>query len=266
MAKKWAKFPHADKRYVYQGAALAKAWPRLHRGDCEPLPKSADAQAAWSAFHAGDFAQAVELGHAADAAGGHAAGAAGVNAAIKAQAIYATYLEKNAAAKLALFEEAAQWADARRQAAPKDANAHYLYAYALGRYGQNISVAKALAQGFGGKIKDALNAALKLQPKHADAHAAFGAYQAEVIDKVGALVGGLTYGAKKDSAIEHFETARKLFPESAIERIEYANGLLLLFGKSRIDDAQKLYEGAAAAVPADAMERLDVELARAELE
>ncbi len=258
MANKWVKFPHVDKRFNYEGAALGKAWPRLHRGDCEPLPKSADAQVAWSAFHAGDFARAVEAGQ--------AAGGSGVNAAIKAQAIYATYLEKNAAARLALYQEAAQWADERRGAAPKDANAHYLYAYALGRYSQKISVAKALAQGFGGKIRQALTIALKLQAKHADAHAAFGAYQAEVIDKVGALVGGLTYGAKKDSAIEHFETARKLFPESAIERIEYANGLLLLFGKSRIADAQKLYEDAAAATPADAMERLDVELARSERE
>ena len=37
--------------------------------------------------------------------------------------------------------------------APKDANAHYLYAYALGRYSQGISITKALAQGFGGKIR-----------------------------------------------------------------------------------------------------------------
>ncbi len=257
MTRKWVKFPYPDKRFDHAGGALAKSWPRLHRGDCEALPKSADAQAAWRAFHAGDFAQAVEAGR--------AAGAAGANAAIKAQAIYATYLEAKDAARLALYEEAAQWADERRKAAPKDANAHYLYAYALGRYSQKSSVAKALAQGYGGKIKDALQSALALAPKHADAHAAFGAYQAEVIDKVGAMVGGLTYGAKKDSAIEHFELARKLFPDSAIARIEYANGLLLLFGKSRIADAQKLYEDAAGVAPADAMERLDVELAKSEL-
>jgi tetratricopeptide (TPR) repeat protein len=165
-----------------------------------------------------------------------------------------------------LFEEAAEWADIRRAEAPKDANAHYLYAYALGRYGQGISVAKALAQGMGGKIKDALGKALKLAPHHADAHTAFGAYQAEVIAKVGALVAGMTYGAKKDSALEHFQKALKLNPDSAIARIEHANGLLLLFGDERIADATRLYEQAAACKPADAMERLDVELARSELE
>ena len=258
MAKKWARFPHADKTFHYEGAALKKNWARLHRGDAEPYPQADAAQQAWRHYHAGEFQQAVETGQ--------AAGGSGVNAAIKAQAIYANYLESAEKSRLALFEEAAAWADARRAEAPKDANAHYLYAYALGRYGQGISVAKALAQGMGGKIKDALGLAMKLAAHHADAHTAFGAYQAEVIAKVGALVAGLTYGAKKDSALEHFQKALKLNPDSAIARIEYANGLILLFGNERLADATTLYEQAVACKPADAMERLDVELARSELE
>ena len=258
MARKWAKFPHPDKSYVFDAAGLKKNWPRLHKGDCEPYPKDADVLEAWRHYHAGDFQTAVEAGL--------AAGGAGVNVAVKAQSIYANYLESAEKSKLALFEEAAQWADERRDAAAKDANAHYLYAYALGRYGQGISVAKALAQGFGGKIKNALTTVLKLEPKHADACTAYGAYQAEVIDKVGGIVAGMTYGAKKDSALEHFQKALKLFPESPIAHIEYANGLLLLFGKDKIDEASKLYEDAAKAKPFDAMERLDVELAKSELD
>ncbi len=257
MAKNWGKFPHAGSAYLYEGTALKKHWGRLHRSDCEPLPKDAAAQDAWRAFHAGEFQRAVEVGL--------EAGGAGVNAAIKAQSIYANYIDKAEKSRLALFEEVAGWADERRNVAPSDANAHYLYAYALGRYSQGISVAKALAQGFGGKIKDALTKALKLTPAHADAHAAYGAYQAEVIGKVGGLVAGMTYGAKKDSALEHYQQALKLNPDSAISRIEYANGLILLFDKARLDDATKLYEEAARCEPMDAMERLDVELARSEL-
>ena len=137
---------------------------------------------------------------------------------------------------------------------------------ALGRYGQGISVAKALAQGFGGKIRDALTRALELEPKHAEAALAYGAYQSEVIDKVGGIVAGLTYGAKKDAALGCFERAMKLFPESPIVRVEYANGLIRLFGKSRLLDASRLYEAAAKAAPCDAMEHLDVEFAKTELE
>jgi len=258
MAKKWAAFPHPDKAYAHDAAGLKKSWPRLHKSDREPLPKDADVLDAWRLYHAGAFADAV--------AAGRKAGGAGINAAVKAQMIYANYLEKSEPAKLALLEEAAGWADTRRREAPKDANAHYLYAYALGRYSQGISITKALAQGFGGKIKDALLTALKLEPGHADAHTAFGSYQAEIIDKVGGIVAGMTYGAKRDSALEHYQKALKLNPDSAIARIEYANGLILLVGKTRMADAEKLYQEAAAMKPADAMERLDVELARSELE
>jgi tetratricopeptide (TPR) repeat protein len=257
MAKKWAKFPYPEKSYQHDAASLKKHWSRLHKGDCEPLPKDAAVLDAWRHYHAGEFAQAVDAGL--------AAGGAGIIAAAKAQAIYATYLERSDKAKLALFDEAAGWAHEQRAATPKAVNAHYLYAYALGRYSQGISVAKALAQGYGGKIKEALLATLKLEPKHAEAQTAWGAYQAEVIDKVGSIVGGMTYGVKKDSAIEHFQKSLKLHPDSAIARIEYANGLIMLYGKSRMADAERLYEEAAACVPTEAMERLDVERARAEL-
>lgn len=257
MAKKWIKLPYANAAYRYEGPGLGKAWARLHKGDAEPYPKDASVADAWRQYHAGAFAQAVEVGC--------SAGGAGMNPAIKAQCVYAHHLETDTKARLALFEEASRWAAERRDRAPKDANAHYLYAYALGRYGQGISVAKALAQGFGGKIRDALATALDLAPSHAEAAVAFGAYQAEVINKVGAVVAGLTYGAKKDAALGYFAKAAKLFPESPIVRIEQANGLILLFGKGRLDEATRLYESAAALQPADAMERLDVELAKREL-
>ena len=47
---------------------------------------------------------------------------------------------------------------------------------------------------------------------------------------MGGLVAGVTYGAKKDSALALFQQALKLNPDSAIARIEYANGLIMLFG------------------------------------
>ena len=40
----------------------------------------------------------------------------------------------------------------------------------------------------------------------------------------------------------------------------------MLFGKTRMAEAEKLYKDAAVCKPADAMERLDVELARSELD
>jgi predicted Zn-dependent protease len=80
------------------------------------------------------------------------------------------------------------------------------------------------------------------------------------------MIGGLTYGAKKDVALKNFQAALKLMPDSAIARIEYANGLVMLEGKKALKEAEKLYGEAAACEPLDAMEKLDVELAKAELE
>jgi len=257
-ATKWKAFPHPAKAFAYAGDALKKSWDKLHRGDCEPWPKEAGAQEAWRLFHQGKFAEAV--------AAGLDAGPSGMNAANKAQAIYANGVEPKEAAKVALFEEVMQRAEALARSQPKNANAHYLYAYAAGRYSQRISVAKALAQGYGGKIRAALEAALKLEPKHADAHIAMGAYHAEIIDKVGALVGGLTYGAKREAGEEHFRKALKLAPDSPIAHIEMANGMVLMHGKKSLDEAARLYAKAAKMEPRDAMEALDVEAARAELE
>jgi tetratricopeptide (TPR) repeat protein len=254
----WKKFPYADKAFVFAGAALKKNWERLHRGDREPFPGDSAVQEAWRLYHQGEFHKACEAGL--------AAGIDGYNVANKATMIYANYLEENDKRKLELFQAISARCEELQQAQPKNANAYYIQAYALGRYSQGISVIKALTQGLGGKIKAALETALKLDPKHADAHSALGAYHAEVVDKVGAMVGRLTYGASKDVAVKHFESALKLAPDSAIACIEYANALVMLFGQSRMDEAVKLYEKAAAAIPVDAMERLDVELAKSELE
>ena len=268
-----AEFDFAD-------GALERHWARLHQGDCEPFPARARLEAlvarhpqlatpmpvaeaaqtlqeAWRAFHRGDFRAAEQLGL--------TLGCLGFNVANKAANIRATYQERASKRKLATFEEAAERAEKLQGVAASLPNAWYLHAQALGRAAQHVSVVKALAEGIGGKIEASLKRTLQLEPHHADAHIAFGAYHAEIIGKVGTMLGRLTYGASSEAAIKHFEKALRLNPGSAVARIEYANALLSLFGDSRMDDATRLYNEAAACVPADATERLDVALAQSEL-
>jgi tetratricopeptide (TPR) repeat protein len=249
----WTAFPQPGE-YRHDAASVTREWPRLHAGDAEPLPGQPEVLRAWVLFHNGEFQQAAEAGV--------AAGGGGITAANKATCIYANYLETKEKARLDLFLEAAQRAEAQVAAEPANANAWYWKAYALGRYSQAISVAKALAQGLGGRVKEALERTIALQPKHADAHVALGAFHAEVIDKVGTLIGGMTYGAKKDVGLKMFQEALRLNPRSPIALIEYANGMVLMEGDRKTPEATRLYEQAAALEPLDAKEWLDVDLAR----
>lgn len=276
---KWAAFPYPAKGFRRAGAALERDWAVLHAGDCEPFPdkaatgkrlKQAGAgaldpeataaalQEAWRDFHAGDFQAAFDAGV--------ALGPVGASVAVKAAGIHATHLVEDAAARLARYQALVKLAEAAVEALPGEANSHYRHAYALGRYSQGISVAKALQQGLAGKVRDSLERALKLAPKHAEAHSAMGLYHCEIIGKVGAMIGGLTYGAKAALGEKYLAKALELAPESPIAHIEYGNGLLLLHGEKREDEAASAYERAARLKPRDAMEKLDAEYAAAQLE
>lgn len=277
----WALFPHDAKTFAYAGDALKKAWPRLHAGDAEPFPDAKRAQAlidaagkaakaakaemlsaalqdAWRAFHRGDFKAAFDAGN--------ELGPLGASVAVKAIGIHATYLVDDDAEKLKRFEQAAKLAEAAIKALPDDANSHYRHAFALGRYSQGLSIAKALKQGIAGKVRESLDTALELAPKHAEAHTALALYHAEIIGKIGAMIGGLTYGAKAAEAESHIKTALKLTPDSPIAHIEHGNILMLLYGDKKEDAAAAAYEKAAKLKPQDAMEALDAAYAKEQLE
>lgn len=253
----WTPFPWTVTPR-FDSTNLQHQWGRLHMGDAEPWPERADVLEAWIQFHNGEFQRA--------ALSGIALGDVGMNVANKATCIYANYLEPREHARQLLLMEAAARAEALQKREPNNAGAWYWQAYALARYGQSISVAKALTQGLGGKIRLALETTIALATRHADAHLALAGYHAEVIDKVGALVGGMTHGASKDAGLALYQKALALNPDSAITLSEYANGLIMLEGHKRMEEARHLQDRAAAVQPLDAMERLYVASVRLVLE
>ena len=247
---KWLPAPSSTE-FAYTPATLRKVWGLLHAGDCEPLPKDAKALQAWVHFHNGAFEAAV--------ATGIQAGGAAIHAANRATCAYAAHLEADAPTRLNLYKEAAERAHTLQTQHPELPNAWYLEAHALGLYSQHISVGLALAEGLGTRVRRALEQTLKLAPKHAEAHLALAAFHAEVIDKVGILIGGLTYGAKKEAGLHHYRNALALDPHSATTLLEYANGLRKLEGERARDEVQALLKRAALLQPLDAWQRLELD-------
>ncbi len=270
----WAPFPHANKAFNYDSAAIKQHWPALHQGDCEPLPTKKrvltlvpdhpDPQGAaealleaWRLYHIGEFSKAYclaeEIGPLAHAV------------ANKSSGIYADYLEDDEARQKAIYEAGMKRAKEAIALFPNDPNAHYFHAFMTGRYSQCISIATALKQGLAGQVKTDVETTIGLEPKHAEAYLALGLFHAEVIDKVGRMVGGLTYGANSDESIAAFKKALALTPESPIAWIEYGNALYLLYGDKKIDESNEAYIKASRFEPKDAMECLDVAFALASI-
>ena len=280
----WKKFPYDNTEFEFQDQSLEENWPALHSGDgvlypdgdwvreqLEFVPQAAppqfngditqlttDLQSAWRCFHSGSFQQAVELS---DRCGllAHAC-------ANKATGIHASYLQEDEPIQQSSFLAAIARAEQAISVFPADANAHYFRAFNLGRYGQSISIVEALKRGMAGKIHESLSQTLQQAPGHAEAHTAMGMYHAEIINKVGKMIGRMTYGTSSDKALQHFESAVELTPDSPIAHIEYGNGLYLLFGDKKLDEVTDLYIRATEMHPLDAMEKLDIEAALAELE
>ena len=253
-AVKWKPFPYDAGGYRYEGAALKRAWPELHRGDCEPFPDAAFVKQ--GVRRASEDSRAPRTP---TSGGGAAIGVARLSPRRfrrRRRGRHGARADRRQRRQqggehLCDLSRDRRRAEARdislsRPSAPRSCrrrrrtfvNAFYFHAQALGRYAQEISVVKALAQGIGDKVKASLDKAIRLEPNHAEAHIALGAYHAEIVSKVGGMLAKLTYGASKEEAVRHFALARKLLPESAIARIEEANGLVMLFGKAKLAEAE----------------------------
>jgi tetratricopeptide (TPR) repeat protein len=241
--------PWPDARHI---GALAKRHAQLAPGIAAGGGAAAVAQAlqeAWRRFHAGEFDEAVSMGE--------DLGSLGAAVANKAMAIDSLYSKRSPAQLLKGLESAVERGERAVAELPDQPNIHYTLALVLGRYSQRISILKALAAGLAGKVREHLERTLELE-----AHVAFGLYHAEIVNKLGSIAAGLTYGATGRAALEHFRQALALAPASPIIRMEYAHGLMLLDPDRNREQAQTLYEQAATCQPADEMERLDVARAR----
>jgi hypothetical protein len=235
--------------------SLQRHWAQLHLGDAQPWPTDPALLEGWRLYHEGAFETAAAVGQ--------TLGHAGMALACKATAIHATYVETRDPVRFERLQEVAERARRHQASAPEDAAAWYWQGYALGRYSQGISVAKALTRGLGRQVRQALESALRLSPGHVDAHLALARFHAETIDQVGELIGGMVHGARKDRGLSLYGAALTLAPGSVIVLSEVAEGMCMLEGDAAQPRANNLLEQALRHKPLDAMEKLYLRSVRA---
>lgn len=257
MTAPWTQTPPAALGQ-WSPADVQRQWRKLHAADDLACPQDPVLLEGWTDYHNGHFERARDTGL--------QLGDVGWGLVSKTACVYAVYVEPHERTRLDILSEVARQAASRQQQDHLQAEAWFWQGYALGRYSQGVSVAKALAQGIGARVKAALEQTVALKPEHADGHLALAAFHAEVIDKVGELIGGMTYGARRTTGLAHYERAVALVPDSPVFLYEYASGLLKLDGDGAHERSARLIEAAAAIAPVDAMETLYVGLARADLD
>ncbi len=163
--------------------------------------------------------------------------------AARAASFYAMYQAEGKKERSAWFARAEAAAKRAIQAEPKNPEAYFELARALGRLAQYRGILQSLSLAAG--VRDNLKKALALKPDYASALVALALWHLELSQKG---VGWL-YGADAGKVIPLFERAIELEPDRIIHRYEYARALYRL-GKRR--EALKQLEVALSLPPRDA--------------
>jgi tetratricopeptide (TPR) repeat protein len=145
---------------------------------------------------------------------------------------------------------------------PKNADAYFEIAVAVGQLANLRDVTYAISSGVPSQIRDNLNTALELNPRHWFAMVVLGRWHAEMTSRG---IGWL-YGANAGRSLELLELAIKTAPKRILVRVETALAFLTL-------DKQKYRERAVAELqtaiklePTDFAERRQLERAKDLLE
>ena len=162
--------------------------------------------------------------------------------------------------KEGLFARAMRLAEEAVRVDPANPEAHLQTAHAMGRYAQTIGAVKAIAKGYAGKVRRAIEDALARDPEMAGAHLSLATWHAETINGAG-LAARVVFGASRKRALAHYERALELAPDEKLVYLEYALGLLLLKKKRDRGKAKNLLAIAIETPSKDAYDRLVHKLA-----
>ena len=153
------------------------------------------------------------------------------------------------AAKEALFDRAAEYAELAVERAPDDPHAHFEVARSLGRLAQYRGVLASL--NLAGRVSDALDRTLALDPEHAGAWHARALFHVEV---------PWIAGGRSGQVVPSFERAIAIEPDVLTHRVEFAR---VLIDRGETEAAMEQLEVALTLTPRSYFDRQDFETAQA---
>ena len=187
-----------------------------------------------SAFADGRFLEAADLGAALGTSDGYTLAA-------QSLAVYAHYEAADEKQRV-VIERAMRMGEEAVRADSTNPEAHCQYAHAVGRYAQRVGTMTALRKGLAGKVRDALEAALEIDPDYPGAHLTLGGWHADIA--AAGFLARQMYGANREEAVHHYERAMALVPESKILLYEYGIRLPELDKEGGRERAREMLEKA----------------------
>ena len=235
----------ARAAHVSVVAALVFGCGAVGAEDHEADGKYAEARAA---FAEGRYRAAADLAESAGTAAGFALAA-------ESLAIEGHYFAADEDRR-SLLERAIDLGERAVRLDPAEPEAHFQLAHAVGRYAQSINPMKALREGFVGRSRASIEAALELDPDMASARLSLGSWNADVVAHAGRLVARIAYGATVKAALDDYDRALELAPGEKVVYAEVARGLLALDRRKHRVRARELLGRATSMPSRDAFDEI----------
>lgn len=253
--------------YYHEGANLKEKWGQLHAVDSITYPSSttiqqllepylntaleeqvlpakfdhdyaslaSKVQESWRLFHAGQYKDAYYLAD--------SLGLAGLLPKLRSLAINHHYFVTSKKDKQETFAALIREIEhAQIELNLESASIYLLKAFAIGRYGQEISPVSAFAKGLGGKLKRNIYKAATLEPDNTEAMMFKAVFDSEAINHAGSITSKLLYGASKKRALSYFEKAMRAAPQNTALLLEYGKACLYICPRKERSQGYKTLE------------------------
>lgn len=213
-------------------------------------------QKTWRYHYEGKYQQSYELGM--------QLGTAGMVPAIYSKLMYATFMVHSSAEKLAIFRDAAAEAEPLLELTPGYDFGDFGLLYARVRILERLGTTAALATGYLGSTQKKLKQLSERHPTNSLYPTTFAGIQAGVVERVGSLIGRITYGATEGRTLADFSEALELQSNLPVIYNEFIVALNRINPKKHKALIQDLSERCIALTPYSAEEALNQALCTSE--